>query len=134
MVNQQRPWYEEYAWGQPETQAGLITPANTNFQLMRIPYPAPNASKTQVIAISLSNPGGVAGLVKIWDQDLTDASTAAGNRGSVNAPILQYNVPASADVNVDVITRPYFQTGIAAQSSINNMFYSIYVVHTGLGV
>lgn len=102
---------------------------------MRIPYPNPDNAKTTVLCIMFSNPGAVAGLVKIWDQDLTDLSTntQAANRGSVNAPILQFNVPPSGDVITEVQTRPYFQGGIACQSSINNMFYSIYVVHQGLG-
>lgn len=134
MVTQKSMWWEEYPFGQPEPQQGTITPANTNFQLMRIPYPAPNASKTHLIALQFSNPNGTAAIVKIWDQDLTDSSTAAGNRGSVSAPLYTVTVPANGDLNQDCITRPYFQTGIACQSSGNNVTFSIYCVHTGFGV
>lgn len=131
MIN--RPWWEEFPLGRPETQQGTITPASTNFQLMRIPYPNPDAAKTTVLALHFSNTTGTAAIVTIWDQDLTDNSNAAGNRGSTSAPILRYNVPASGDVITEVVTRPYFQTGIACQST-QVAFYSIYVVHQGLGV
>jgi hypothetical protein len=129
----QRTWWEGQPFTWPETQQGTITPANTNFQLMRIPYPNPSNAKTTLLAIYLSNSSVTAAVVTIWDQDLTDSSTAAGNRGSTSAPILRVNVPASGDVSIDVLTRPYFQTGIAAQSTQNNMFYSIYTAHAGLG-
>jgi hypothetical protein len=102
---------------------------------MRIPYPNPDNARTTVLCINFSNPTNAAGVVKIWDQDLTDLSvnTQAANRGSVSAPILQFNIPASGDVITEVMTRPYFQGGITCQSTINNLFYSIYVVHQGLG-
>lgn len=127
-------WWEEYPFGQPETQQGTITPINTNFQLMRIPYPAPNASKTILLGLQFSNPNGTAAIIKIWDQDLTDSSTVAGNRGSSSAPLYTVTVPANGDNVQDVITRPYFQTGIACQTSQNNVTYSIYVTHVGFGV
>jgi hypothetical protein len=111
---------------------------------MRIPYSNPDNARTTVLCINFSNPTNAAGVVKIWDQDLTDlsvntqAATTArtsptGTGGSLASPVLQFNVPASGDVITEVMTRPYFQGGIACQSTINNLFYSIYVVHQGLG-
>jgi hypothetical protein len=133
-----RPWWEEFPYGQPETQQGIITPINTDFQLMKIPYPPPNSSKTTLLAIHLSN-SGAAARVSLFDKDLTDATIAAGNRGSAAAPIITFNVPAAGtglpgDIITEVVTRPWFQTGIAAQTTVAPMYYSIYVVHIGLGV
>jgi hypothetical protein len=128
-----RPWFEEQPYGRPETQQGKITPVNTDFQLMRIPYPPPDSAKTTLLAIHLSN-SGAAAVVTLFDKDLTDATIAAGNRGSAAAPIIRFNVAANSDVITEVVTRPYFQTGIAAQTTIDAMYYSIYVVHQGLGV
>jgi hypothetical protein len=132
-----RPWWEEFPYGQHETWQGIITPINTDFQMMRIPYPAPNASKTTLLAIHLSN-SGAAARVALFDKDLLDATTVLGNRGSAAAPIITFNVPTASvtqpgDVITEVVTKPWFQTGIAVQTTVAPMYYSIYVVHQGLG-
>lgn len=138
-MNLTRPWWELWVYGRPETNPptmSLITPANTNFQLLRIPYPNPDNAKTTLLCIHISNPNTTTpALVKIWDQDLTDLSsnTQAANRGSISTPVIQFNVPAGGDVIAETMTRPYFQGGIACQSTINNTFCSVYVVHQGLG-
>lgn len=135
MGNLHSPWWEGWSNCWPETVQGTIANATTNTQLALLPIYSPMNGRSRLLNFHFSNATTSAAVIVLWDQLLTDPTnfTTNGTRGSHTAPILQFNIPAQADAIGEAVTRPYFQCGVAAQSSVAGVFFSLELVHQALG-
>lgn len=120
------------------TDAGLIEPftyfesyskkatsASSNFQLCRMPWPSPTSKPGRLVEVAITNTMGVAGILQIWDQDLSN--TTPPTRGSAGDGIYTLEIAASAASGVAAKTTLYaidqlpdheFVGGIAFQSNV----------------
>jgi hypothetical protein len=129
------PWWENWANCWPETVQGTIANAAANTQLALLPIYPPMNGRSRLLNFHFSNATASAAVIVLWDQLLVDPTnyTTNGTRGSHTAPILQFNIPAGADAMGRAVTTPYFQCGVAAQSSQSGVFFSLELVHQALG-
>jgi hypothetical protein len=135
MASHGKPWWDSWANSWPEEKHGVIASANSDTQLALIPCFPPLNGRARLLQYYFSNSSASAAVVNIFDSYLNDPTgfTTSGVVGSASAPVWRVNVPGSADVMAACNTQKAFQTGIAAQSTATNMFYSIQFAVTALG-
>lgn len=135
MVNITKAWWESWAYHWPEEKHGILSAASSDTQMMLIPAFAPMNGRSRLLAYHLSNSTTNPLVLVMWDQYISDPSgfTTAGTRGSHSAPVWQVQVPASADVDAEALTRPYFQCGVAGNTTVQPLFYSLLLAHAALG-
>jgi hypothetical protein len=131
-----------------QTRGIWLTSANSNFQLVRAPWPAPSNKKLQIEKLVITNTNGAPALVHLWDQDLSNTTTVGRGSGSIGGSLLAYGVGGAAGttttasgtvqvssasgvggttllVNDTSQTAEYFGAGIAAMSTAINVFLSV---------
>jgi hypothetical protein len=135
MTNISKPWWETWSYHWMEEKHGIISSTGSGVQMMYIPCFSPMNGRSRLLAYHLSNNTTNAITLLMWDAYLNDTSgfTTGGVRGSAAAPVWQVQIPASADVDTEALTRPYFQTGITGQINNQPLFYSILLAHAALG-
>ena len=73
--------YEPFTWR--ETYSVVVTSANSNFQLARMPWADPINKIGRLKKVTISNLDGAGATVHMWDQDLSSSTpTTRGSAGT----------------------------------------------------
>ena len=104
----------KHAFGEPRPwKTQIATGADRQFYIA--PWAAPFYGKVYLTHLVLTNTTAGIALVKIWDEHIGFAGMAAAKRGDNAANNLQFQVPASGQV--DVFLDEFYQAGIAMTAS-----------------
>jgi hypothetical protein len=100
----------KHAFGEPRTWRTQIT-TGADRQVYIVPWAAPFYGKVYLTHLILSNGSATAAVVKVWDEHVGFAGMNAAKRGDNANANMQFNVPASGQL--DVLLDEPFQAGIA---------------------